>query len=100
MISLNLNMKWFAKLFNELYNFWCREAGVVVKNLDTTCGEVRINLGEDLLLKEKDQSDTSPQPSAEVSPEKEESAHAKKPRGTNALSAVSKYNSIFPEKVE
>lgn len=76
-----------------------REAGVVVKNLDTTCGEVRINLCEDLLLKEKDQSDTSPQPSADVSPEKEESAHAKKSRGTNALSAVSKYNSLFPEKV-
>ncbi|KAG8369181.1 hypothetical protein BUALT_Bualt15G0124500 [Buddleja alternifolia] len=73
-----------------------REAGVVIRNLDITSGEVHINLNEDLLLKEKG---TSPQSAPEVVPANKESGPAKKPQGKQALSAVLKYTSIIPEKV-
>ncbi|KAK6116092.1 hypothetical protein DH2020_008361 [Rehmannia glutinosa] len=74
------------------------EAGVVIKDLDITCGEVRVNLNEDFLLKEKGLSDTSPHPASGVVPADKESGSAKKPQGKQALSAVLKYTSIFPEK--
>ncbi|KAI3460068.1 hypothetical protein Pfo_016731 [Paulownia fortunei] len=75
-----------------------REAGVVVRNLDITSGEVRVNLNEDFLLKEKGLSDTSPNPASGVVPADKESGSAKKPQGKQALSALFKYTSIFPEK--
>lgn len=85
---------------------WCREAGIVVRNLDITCGEVRVNVNEDFLLKEKGASDTSLHPTsgaeqATLSQElNKETESAKKPQGKQLLSALSKYTSMFPEKVE
>ncbi|GFP89565.1 upf0378 protein kiaa0100 [Phtheirospermum japonicum] len=75
-----------------------REAGVVVRDLDITCGEVRVNLNEDFLLKKKGLSDQSPQPASGVVLADKESGSAKKPQGRQALSAVSKFTSMFPQK--
>lgn len=87
-------------IFKLSYHYWCREAGVLVRNLDITIGEVRVNLNEDFLLKEKGLSDTSPDPASEVVQANKESGSAKKQQGKEALSAVCKYTSIFPEKVD
>ncbi|PIN12656.1 hypothetical protein CDL12_14731 [Handroanthus impetiginosus] len=75
-----------------------REAGVVVRNLDITSGEVRVNLNEDLLLKEKVSSDSSPQPTSGVVSASKESGSAKKPQGKQTLSALFKYTPLLPEK--
>ncbi|KAL8487833.1 hypothetical protein ACS0TY_024229 [Phlomoides rotata] len=75
-----------------------REAGVLVRNLDITSGEVRVNLNEDLLLKEKSLSDSSPDPSSEyVQKDKESESATEKQHGKQPL-PVSKYTSILPEK--
>ncbi|KAL7085464.1 hypothetical protein ACP275_14G282700 [Erythranthe tilingii] len=77
-----------------------REAGVVVRNLDITSGEVSININEDFLLKEKGISNTSPHPASGAVPSDKNSESAKKLQGKQALSsALSKYTSMFPEKV-
>ncbi|KAL3613192.1 hypothetical protein CASFOL_042962 [Castilleja foliolosa] len=75
-----------------------REAGVVVRDLDITCGEIRVNLNEDILLQKKGLSDQSPYPASGVALVDKESASAKKPHGKQALSAVSKITSMFPQK--
>ncbi|XP_051126536.1 protein SABRE-like [Andrographis paniculata] len=75
----------------------CREAGLVVRNLDITTGEICANLNEELLLKEKSSSDTSHPPS-EVVPAAN-SVSTKNPKEKQPLSAVMlKYTSMFPEK--
>ncbi|KAL3845764.1 hypothetical protein ACJIZ3_003167 [Penstemon smallii] len=76
-----------------------REAGVFVKNLDVTSGQVHINLYADLLLKDKSLSDTSPQPVSEVIPENRGAGSAKRTQGKQSLDAVVKHTSIFPDKV-
>ncbi|KAL0308108.1 UNVERIFIED_CONTAM: protein SABRE [Sesamum angustifolium] len=74
-----------------------REAGIVIRNLDVTFGEVHVNLNEDLLLKKKGLSETSSSP-ASVVPADKESGSAEKPQGKQKLAAISKFTSIFPEK--
>ncbi|CAA0830088.1 Unknown protein [Striga hermonthica] len=72
-----------------------RETGVVIRDLDITCGQVSVNLNEELLLKKKDLPDESSQPaSGVVQVVDKESVSAKKPQGEKALSAVS----VLPEK--
>ncbi|KAL2505954.1 RNA pol II promoter Fmp27 protein domain [Abeliophyllum distichum] len=77
-----------------------REAGVVVKKLDVTSGEVCINLNEELLYKESGPPDNSSQPPFEVLPANIESASIKKPQKKKDFSAITKYTSVIPEKVD
>lgn len=67
--------------------------------MDITSGEVRVNLNEDLLLKEKSLADTSPDLPQEVVQENKESDSDEKQQGKKSFSAVCKYSSIIPEKV-
>ncbi|KAK4489967.1 hypothetical protein RD792_000621 [Penstemon davidsonii] len=76
-----------------------REAGVFVKKLDVTSGQVHINLYADLLLKDKSLSDTSTQPVSEVIPENRGAGSAKRTQGKQSLDAVVKHTSIIPDKV-
>ncbi|CAK9313018.1 unnamed protein product [Citrullus colocynthis] len=75
-----------------------REAGIIVKNLDVTFGEVNLNLNEELLSKSKKGTDTS-FPSEETVGSTAESLPAVKPQKKQALASLSKYSSAFPEKV-
>ncbi|KAL7219576.1 hypothetical protein ACSBR2_012602 [Camellia fascicularis] len=76
-----------------------REAGVVIKNVDITSGEVTLNLNEELFLKTKGSSDAFSH-AAEVVESSVESSPAKKPQKKQAtLLSVTKYASIIPEKV-
>ncbi|KAI8014433.1 Protein SABRE [Camellia lanceoleosa] len=76
-----------------------REAGVVIKNVDITSGEVTLNLNEELFLKTKGSSDAFSH-AAEVVESSVESSLAKKPQKKQAtLLSVTKYASIIPEKL-
>lgn len=77
-----------------------REEGLIVRSLDITTGEVRINVNEGLLLKEKGSSDTSTHLASEVVPATQSQA-TNKPREKQPLSAVLlKFTSKFPKKVD
>lgn len=73
-----------------------REAGVVVKNVDITSGEVTLNLNEELFLKKKSSPDTFSHASeATIESSTTKSPHKKQ----SALLAITKFTSMFPEKV-
>ncbi|KAF7139251.1 hypothetical protein RHSIM_Rhsim07G0212900 [Rhododendron simsii] len=65
-----------------------REAGIVVKNVDITSGEVTLNLNEELLIRKKSSSDSS------VVDSSFESSTSKKPEEKRAALL-----SVIPEKV-
>ncbi|XP_058224972.1 protein SABRE isoform X2 [Rhododendron vialii] len=65
-----------------------REAGIVVKNVDITSGEVTLNLNEELLIRKKSSSDSS------VVDSSFESSTSKKPEEKRAA-----LSSMIPEKV-
>lgn len=75
-----------------------REAGIVVKNVDITSGEVSMILSEELLVKKKSSIDTSAQ-AGQLVRETNEARTIKKPDQKPAISAISKFATIFPEKV-
>lgn len=68
--------------------------------MDVTSGEVRVNLNEDLLLKEKSSADTSPDLPQEVVHSNNESESDEKEQGKKKSSALCKYSSMIPEKVD
>lgn len=70
-----------------------REVGVIINNLDIHSGEVNMNLNESLLSKNKRSSDTFPTEMEQTI----DSAAGKNPPKKQL--ALSKYSSIFPEKV-
>lgn len=73
-----------------------REAGVVVKNVDITSGEVMLNLNEELFLKKKSSPDTL----SHASETTLESSTTKSPQEKKSpLLAITKFTSMFPEKV-
>lgn len=72
----------------HLILFGCREAGIVVKNVDITSGEVTLNLNEELLIRKKSSSDSS------VVDSSFESSTSKKPEEKRAALL-----SLIPEKV-
>ncbi|KAF5818651.1 putative FMP27, GFWDK domain-containing protein [Helianthus annuus] len=73
-----------------------REAGIVVKNVDITIGEVALNLNEELISGKKS-SDT--QVDERFQSNAAEYNIKKQRNEKSALSAVTKYTSIIPEKV-
>ncbi|KAL3504883.1 hypothetical protein ACH5RR_034724 [Cinchona calisaya] len=75
-----------------------REAGVVVRNVDITSGEVSMILHEELLVKKKSSIDTSSQ-AGELVRETNALGNSKKPDKKPAILAISKYTTIFPEKI-
>ncbi len=79
-------------------SFGRREVGIIIKNLDITSGEVTVNLNEKLLSKSKSSSDTFSH-SDKVMESTVDSVGAKRPQKKQALVALSKYTSMFPEKV-
>ena len=78
--------------------YFLREAGIVVKNVDITSGEVSMILSEELLVKKKSSIGTSAQ-AGQVVTEANEASATKKPDKKPAALAITKFTSIFPEKV-
>lgn len=76
-----------------LCSFERREVGVIIKNLDVHSGEVNMNLNEALLSKNKKSSDTY---STDMEQTIDSVAGKNPPRKQASLS---KYSSMFPEKV-
>ncbi|XVF39663.1 hypothetical protein PTKIN_Ptkin01aG0051500 [Pterospermum kingtungense] len=76
-----------------------REAGIVVRNLDINCGEIIVNLNEELLSKNKKSPDVLSQ-TEKAKESTVDSATTKKPQKKQPpILAVTKYNSMFPEKI-
>ncbi|XVE95166.1 hypothetical protein REPUB_Repub02eG0072900 [Reevesia pubescens] len=74
-----------------------REAGVVVRNVDINCGEVVVNLNEELLSKKKKPPDVFSQADKGLAVD---SVTANKPqKKPAAVLALTKYTSMFPEKI-
>ncbi|GLT93704.1 hypothetical protein SLE2022_114820 [Rubroshorea leprosula] len=75
-----------------------REAGLAIQNVDINCGEISLCLNEELLLKKKKSSDVSSQTDKMGSTVN--SAAVNNPQKNQAaVLALSKYTSMFPEKI-
>ncbi|KAE8666757.1 Protein SABRE [Hibiscus syriacus] len=75
-----------------------REAGVAVRNLDINCGDIVVNLNEDLLSKNKKQ-DVLVQ-TDKVAGSTADFVTTRKPQKKQAaILALTKYTSMFPEKI-
>lgn len=86
----------FSKRLMLLYIYCCREAGIIVKNVDVSIGEIALNLNEELIASKK----SSVTQVDEVLRSNAEFNLAKKQQNKQAaLLAVSKYTSFIPEKV-
>ncbi|XWS25397.1 hypothetical protein CRYUN_Cryun27aG0064900 [Craigia yunnanensis] len=76
-----------------------REAGVVVRNVDINCGEIVVNLNEELLSKNKKPQVGFSQ-TDEVKGSTADFVTTKKPKKKQAaILALTKYTSMFPEKI-
>ncbi|WRX31391.1 FMP27/BLTP2/Hobbit [Theobroma cacao] len=103
--SLSGIMEKFSAPFScEEFSLSCefghdREAGVVVRNVDINCGEVVVNLNEELLSKNKKSSDVFSE-TDRVTGLTADSVTKKKPQKKQAaILALTKYTSVFPEKI-
>lgn len=86
----------FSKRLMLLYIYCCREAGIIVKSVDVSIGEIALNLNEELIASKK----SSVTQVDEVLRSNAEFNLAKKQQNKQAaLLAVSKYTSFIPEKV-
>ncbi|CAH9105183.1 unnamed protein product [Cuscuta epithymum] len=75
-----------------------RELGVIVKDVDLRCGEVFVNLNEELLLKRRSSAEAVFQ-GHDFLKTNSESGEALKPQKEPAVLAIYKYASLFPEKL-
>uniref|UniRef100_A0A5B7AFH2 FMP27/BLTP2/Hobbit GFWDK motif-containing RBG unit domain-containing protein n=1 Tax=Davidia involucrata TaxID=16924 RepID=A0A5B7AFH2_DAVIN len=102
--SFGTTERTFAPFSCEEFSLSCefghdRDAGVIIKNMDISSGEVALNLNEELFLKKKSSSDTYSH-TDEVVGSTIESTTAKKPQKKQAsLLSITKYTSMFPEKL-
>lgn len=72
-----------------------REFGIVVKDVDVSCGEISINLNEELFQKRKTSSAVTSDPATESIGE---NRGVKSPPKKEALSSMTKLATLFPEK--
>ncbi|CAB4267323.1 unnamed protein product [Prunus armeniaca] len=76
-----------------------REVGVIIKNVDVACGEISVNLNEELLSKSKSSSHTSSQPDTAIGSTIDSVASKKPHKKQQMIATLSKYTSLCPEKV-
>ncbi|XP_040950170.1 protein SABRE isoform X4 [Gossypium hirsutum] len=76
-----------------------REAGVVVRNVDINCGEIVVNLNEELLSKNKEPPDVFTQTDKVTGPTADYVTTKKPQKKQSAILALAKYTSMFPEKI-
>ncbi|KAK9930184.1 hypothetical protein M0R45_027233 [Rubus argutus] len=76
-----------------------REVGVIFKNVDISSGEVTVNLNEELLSKSKSSSNTLSDPDKAIESTIDSVASKKAQKNQQLIAAISKYTTLFPEKV-
>ncbi|KAL6176770.1 hypothetical protein ACLB2K_053403 [Fragaria x ananassa] len=76
-----------------------REVGVIFKNLDISCGEVTVNLNEELLSESKSSSKTSSDPDKAIESTIDSIASKKAQKKQQMIATISKCTTLFPEKV-
>ncbi|KAJ0087364.1 hypothetical protein Patl1_08685 [Pistacia atlantica] len=75
-----------------------REAGVVIQNVDITCGDVTVGLNEELLSKKKKSPDAFVHTEKVTELTSDSVASVKADKKQASLATLTKYASIFPEK--
>lgn len=80
-------------------SFGRREVGVVIKNVDITSEEVTVNLNEDMLSKNKGSLQPTSQSDKVLEATVASLDSGKENKKQSVVVALSKYTSIFPEKV-
>lgn len=78
-------------------SFGCREVGVIIQNVDINSGEVTVNLNEELLSRKKSSSDAFAHTDKELVADSSVSKNQHNKQ--SKLVAITKYTSMFPEKV-
>lgn len=78
--------------------FGISEVGVIIKNVDIAIGEVAVNLNEELFVKNKSSADNSTHTDKVTGSTVNSGTSDEQPK-KKALSSLSKYTSMFPEKV-
>lgn len=76
--------------------FLDREVGIVIKNVDISCGEVTVNLNERLLVKRKRSSES---PSVSDRSIGSNVDHTSTKPSLTKEEKLARYSSLFPEKV-
>ncbi|KNA17373.1 hypothetical protein SOVF_080580 [Spinacia oleracea] len=71
-----------------------REFGIVVKDVDVSCGEILMNLNEELLQKHKTSAATSDTATESTN----DNRLVKSPPEKEAHSSITKFSTLFPEK--
>lgn len=97
--SLSLTILYCCKLILSFFFFGHREAGIVIKNVDISSGEITLNLNEELLLKSKSSSKSSSNSDSVIGSQADSASNKKPSKKQQRLAAFSKYSSMFPEKV-
>lgn len=75
--------------------FGISEDGIIVKNVDIAIGEVAVNLNDELFVKNKKLADNSTHTDKVTG----STVISEEPPKKKALSSLSKYTTMFPEKV-
>lgn len=73
--------------------------GIVIKNMDISSGEMTVNLNEELLLKSKSPSKSSPGSDSKAGSHADSASTKMPSKKQQTLAAFSKFSSMFPEKV-
>lgn len=85
------NLTWFLALC------FYREAGILIKNVDVTGGDVYVVLNEDFLIKKRSTNTNSL--SGEIVKETNAAGGSRKQEKKHPILAITKSASMFPEKV-
>ncbi|KAL5145281.1 Protein SABRE [Glycine soja] len=93
-----------APFICEMFSVSCefghdREVGIVIKNMDISSGEMTVNLNEELLLKSKSPSKSSPGSDSKAGSHADSASTKMPSKKQQTLAAFSKFSSMFPEKV-
>lgn len=79
-------------------SFGCREAGVIIQNVDITCGDVTVSLNEELLSKKKKSPDAFNHSEKVMESTSDSGASVKPDKKQASLATLTKSAYIFPEK--
>ncbi|KAI3948050.1 hypothetical protein MKX01_014649 [Papaver californicum] len=103
-LSSDMAERGSAAFFCEEFSLSCesghdREVGVVIRDVDFTCGEVSVNLNEEMFVKNNPPMESFPKEDKVGGDNLDIKASTKFEKKQKALLSLKKYTSLFPEKV-
>ncbi|RZC51991.1 hypothetical protein C5167_020418 [Papaver somniferum] len=103
-LSSDMAERGSAAFFCEEFSLSCefghdREVGVVIRDVDFTCGEVSVNLNEEMFVKNNAPMESFSKEDKVGGDNLDMKAASKLEKKQKALLSLKKYTSLFPEKV-